>query len=93
MKDYKPNKMWIVYGDDSYLSESLQQVAARNRQSDVYVVHDEERLLLTLVWKTRQVVCYEQEHVHLRLLQGERKKVHVKTFIKIVKKYIYCWQM
>lgn len=40
----------------SYLSESLQQVAARNRQCDVYVVHDEERLLLALVWETGEVV-------------------------------------
>lgn len=57
-----------------YLFEGLQQVAARNRQSDVYVVHDEERLLLALVWETGKVVCYKQQHVYFRLLQKERKR-------------------
>lgn len=57
-----------------YLFEGLQQVAARNRQGDVYVVHDEERLLLALVWETSEVVCYKQQHVHFRLLQRERKE-------------------
>lgn len=53
----------------SYLFEGLQQVAARNRQGDVYVVHDEERLFLALVWETGEVVCYKQQHVYFRLLQ------------------------
>lgn len=57
-----------------YLFEGLQQVAARNRQGDVYVVHDEERLLLALVWETGEVVCYKQQHVYFRLLQKERKE-------------------
>lgn len=56
----------------SYLSEGLQQVAARNRQSDVYMVHNEERLLLALVWKTGKVVCYKQQHVHLRFLKEKK---------------------
>lgn len=58
----------------SYLFEGLQQVAARNRQGDVYVVHDEERLLLALVGETGEVVCDKQQHVHFRLLQNERKQ-------------------
>lgn len=58
----------------SYLFEGLQQVAARNRQGDVYVVHDEERLLLALVGETGQVICYKQQHVYFRLLQEERKE-------------------
>lgn len=57
----------------SYLFEGLQQVAARNRQGDVYVVHDEERLLLALVRETCEVVCDKQQHVDLRLLQKEKK--------------------
>lgn len=58
----------------SYLFEGLQQVAPRNRQGDVYVVHDEERLLLALVWETGEVVCYKQQHVYFRLLQKQRKE-------------------
>lgn len=55
-----------------YLFEGLQQVAARDRQSDVYVVHDEERLLLALVWETSKVVCDKQQHVYFCLLQKQR---------------------
>lgn len=51
----------------------MQQVAARNRQGDVYVVHDEERLLLALVWETGEVVCYKQQHVYFCLLQKEKR--------------------
>lgn len=58
----------------SYLFEGLQQVAARNRQGDVYVVHNEERLFLALVWETGKVVRYKQQHVYFRLLQKERQK-------------------
>lgn len=53
------------------LFEGLQQVAAGHRQGDVYVVHNEERLLLALVWETGEVVCYKQQHVHFRPLQKE----------------------
>lgn len=56
----------------SYLSKGLQEVAARNRKGDVYVVHNEERLLLALVWKTGEVVCYKQQHVYLRFLKERR---------------------
>lgn len=59
----------------SYLFEGLQQVAARHGQSDVYVVHDEKRLLLALVWEIGQVVCYKQQHVYIRLLQKERSVI------------------
>lgn len=51
----------------------MQQIAARHRQTDVYVVHDEERLLLALVWETGQVVRNEQQHVYFCLLQKEKK--------------------
>lgn len=56
-----------------YLFKRLQQVAARDRQGDVNVVHDEEGLLLALVWETSKVVCDKQQHVDFRLLQRERK--------------------
>lgn len=56
-----------------HLFKGLQQVAARDGQGDVYMVHDEERLLLALVWKTSKVVCDKQEHVYIRLLQKEKK--------------------
>lgn len=58
----------------SHLFKGLQQVTARDGQGDVYVVHDEERLLLALVWKTSKVVCDKQQHVDVRLLQKQRKK-------------------
>lgn len=38
------------------------------------MVHDEERLLLALVWETGKVVSDEQQHVYFRLLQKERKE-------------------
>ena len=57
-----------------YLFEGLEQVAARHRQGDVYVVHDEERLLLALVWEIGEVVCYKQQHVHFGFLQREITK-------------------
>lgn len=57
----------------TYFFKGLQQVAARNRQCDVYVVHDEERLLLALVWETSQVVGDKQQHVYFRLLQNRTK--------------------
>lgn len=44
----------------SHLLERLEQVASRDRQSNVYMVHDEKRLLLGLVGEAGQVVCYEQ---------------------------------
>ena len=53
----------------SYLFEGLQKVASRHGQSDVYVVHDEEGLLLALVGETGQVVGDEQKHVDVHLLQ------------------------
>lgn len=57
-----------------YLFEGLQQVAARDRKGDVYVVHDEEGLFLTLVRETGKVVCYKQQHVYFRLLQKVKKE-------------------
>lgn len=61
-KSYKLNKA-------SHLLERLEQIATRDRQSNVYMVHDEKRFLLGLVWETGQVVCYEQQPVHLCFLQ------------------------
>lgn len=58
----------------THLFKSLQQVAARHRQSDVYVVHYEERLFLALVWEAGKVVCDKQQHVDLRFLQQEQMK-------------------
>lgn len=52
----------------THLFKSLQQVAARHREGDVYVVHYEEWLFLALVWETCEVVCDEQQHVDLRFL-------------------------
>lgn len=58
----------------TYLFEGLQQIASRNRQGDVYVVHDEQRLLLALEWETGKVVRYKQQHVHISLLQEKEEK-------------------
>lgn len=58
----------------TYLFKGLQQIASRNRQGDVYVVHDEERLLLALEGETGEVVCYKQQHVHISLLQKKMMK-------------------
>lgn len=33
------------------------------------MMHNEERLLLALVWKTGKVVCYKQQHVYFRFLK------------------------
>lgn len=65
----------------SYLFKGLQQVAARHRQGDVYVVHYEERLFLALVWETGKVVCYKQQHVYLRFLQKGQKKGNIKLVL------------
>lgn len=43
----------------SHLFKRLQQVAPRDRQSDVHVVHDEKRLILRLVWEAGQVVRHK----------------------------------
>ena len=53
----------------SHLLEGLQQVATRDGECDVHVVHDEQRLLLALVGEIRQVVRDEQQQINLRLLQ------------------------
>lgn len=68
----------------TYLLEGLQQVAAGHRQGDVYVVHDEQGLLLALVGETGQVVCYVQEHVYLHLLQGGKVTITTITFTKLL---------
>lgn len=57
----------------AYLFKCLQQVAAWNRECDVYVVHDEERLLLALEWETSQVVRDKQQHIYFCLLQNRAK--------------------
>lgn len=59
-----------------HLFKSLQQVAARHGEGDVYVVHYEERLLLALVWETSKVVCDKQQHVDLRFLLKEQIKAN-----------------
>lgn len=77
-----------------HLFKGLQQVAARDGQGDVYMVHDEERLLLALVWKTSKVVCDKQEHVYVRLLQKEKKCrawSKVSTWYKITVQYYPIW--
>lgn len=78
----KKSLLWQSYGEThqnkfyhsiSYLFERLKQVATRDRQSDVYMVHDEKWLLLGLVRKARQVVCYEEQHVYLCFLQDAKE--------------------
>lgn len=71
---HNPSTCELVLKLLAYLFEGLQQVAARDRQGDVYVVHNEERLLLALVWEAGEVVRYKQQHVYFRLLQKERTK-------------------
>lgn len=58
----------------THLFERLQQVAAGHRQCDVYMVHNEQRLFLTLKWETGEIVCDKQQHVHIRLLYGKKTK-------------------
>lgn len=56
-----------------HLFEGLEQVAAGDGQSDVDVMHDEQRLLLGLVGEVGQAVGYEQQQVYLRLLRTTRR--------------------
>lgn len=65
---------WPELKRQPHLFKSLQQVAARHGEGDVYVVHYEERLLLALVWETSEVVCDKQQHVDFRFLQKEQIK-------------------
>lgn len=57
-----------------HLLERLEQVATRDRQSNIYMVHDEKRLVLGLVGEAGQAVCYKQQHVHFYFLQGTKCK-------------------
>lgn len=56
-----------------YLFKCLQQVAAWHRECDVYMMHDEQRLLLRLIGEVGQIISDEQQHVHLNLLLGHRE--------------------
>ena len=67
-KTAKINKWWEKWDKASHLLKRLEQVAARDRQSDIYMVHNEKRLILGLVGEARQAVCYKQQHGHLRFL-------------------------
>lgn len=57
----------------AHLLERLEQVAASDRQHNIYMVHDEERLLLSLVREAGQVVRHKQQHVHFCFLQEEEE--------------------
>lgn len=52
-----------------HLLKRLKQIATRHRQCNIYMVHDEKRLVLGLIGETGQAVCYKQQHVHLCFLQ------------------------
>lgn len=49
----------------SYLFKRLHQVAAGHRQCDVYMMHDKQRLVLTLIREGGQIVRNKQKHVHV----------------------------
>ncbi len=59
--------------EHAYLFKCLQQVAAGHRQCDVYMMHDEQRLLLRLIGEVGQIISDEQQHVHLNLLLRHRE--------------------
>lgn len=58
----------------THLLKRLEQVATRDGQCDIYVVHDEKRLVLGLIGETGQAVCYKHQHVHLCFLQQTMSK-------------------
>lgn len=58
----------------THLLKRLKQVTTRDRQRNIYMVHDEKRLVLGLIGETGQAVCYKQQHVHLCFLQDTTSK-------------------